>query len=821
MLCAALLGAARAAQAFCISPAGNTGDTIYNRDWRTEQYCNNFRWVSMAKPTYQPQGVVFDGTNDYLTTTSNFLSADDSKLTVSFWFRRALNFGTAQTIFRANNTATVNAANLRLLIEFATTNKIHIQARSSNPTTLLDVTTGTIFNDYNWHHIVFSVDVSNNAKRFIYVDGAADTPTWGIYTNGSIDFTMATPRNSVGATSAGAAKYAGDLADFWIDDGFYIDLSVAANLQKFITTGGNAVYLGAMGELIDGANNEVFLTNPLATWQTNAASGEPGFTLTGTLADSDPVTTGDIKTGLVNWWKMDESSGTTANDSAGNFPGTFANSPSWQASGGKDGGAILIDGSDDSNDDNNPQLDLGTTFDFPAVPFTLSAWIKPTNYTDWRTIIGKRDIGGAGTERLQWQLTNSTGTVGLFSSNTSITYTYIPPLATWTHLVAVASGASTKLYVNGILEETSATVFSFANCAVACHTAIGDNGEWLTRGSGVSADSDPFKGSIDDVRIYSRALTDDDVRKLYNEAYYVCASPASHRGTIVYNGGSNHVMQYCDGSTWRPMGPVPGAGGGGCLNPAGSEGHMIYNSTSQVMQYCDGTTWISIAGPPSTPPASGLIGYWKFDEGSTTSTADSSGNGNGGTLSNGAAWTTGKDTNGILFDNNNDSVDIANESNFDFDRTSPFTVSAWIYRQSNSSEDDIIEKYNGGAVSGWTLWFNASSSLLTFDIGNSSINRISITTLAPISLNTWHHVAVTYSGSSAASGAKIYVDGVQQTVTIGTDALTASALNNNPVVIGSDASGSTCCVFDGKIDEVRVYNRALSGGEIRDIYDGS
>ncbi|HTK84478.1 MAG TPA: LamG-like jellyroll fold domain-containing protein [Patescibacteria group bacterium] len=820
MLAALLLPAA--AWAACINPAGSAGDTIFNRDWRTEQYCDNFHWVSMAKPTYQPQGVVFDGTNDYLTSTSNFNTADDGKLTVSFWFRRSLNFGTAQTVFRANNTATVSAANLRVLIQFTTTNKIQIQGSNQSGTAVLSVTTGSTFTDSNWHHIVFSLDLSNNAKRFIYIDGVADSPTWNTYNTGqTFDFSMATPRNSIGATSAGGAKYAGDLADFWLDEGFYIDLSVAANLQKFISTGGNPVYLGAIGELIDGVNNEAFLTNPLSSWQTNTVTGEPSFTVNGALADADPVTTGDITTGLVNWWKMDESSGTTANDSAGNFPGTFANSPSWQPTGGKDGGAILIDGSDDSNDDNNPQLDLGTTFDFPAVPFTLSAWVKPTNYTDWRTIIGKRDIGGSGTERLQWQMTLSTGAVGLFSSNASINFTYIAPLATWTHLVAVASASNTKLYVNGILEETSATVFSFANCAVACHTAIGDNGEWLTRGSGVSADSDPFKGSIDDVRIYSRALTDDDVRKLYNEGYYVCAGPASHRGTIVYNGGSNHVMQYCDGATWRPMGPVPGTGGGGCSSPAGSEGHMLYNSASQVMQYCDGTKWISIGGPPSTPSASGLIGYWKLDEGSTTSTADSSGSGNGGTLANGAAWTTGKNTNGILFDNNNDSVDIANESNFDFNRTNPFTVTAWIYRQSNTSEDDIVEKYDGTTVTGWALWFDVGSNNLIFDLLNTSTNKISVTTATPVSLNAWHFVAATYSGSSAASGVQIYVDGVLQTMTIGTDALTASILNNKAVTIGNEVSGATCCAFDGKIDEVRIYNRALTGGEIRDIYDGS
>ncbi len=302
----------------------------------------------------------------------------------------------------------------------------------------------------------------------------------------------------------------------------------------------------------------------------------------------------------------------------------------------------------------------------------------------------------------------------------------------------------------------------------------------------------------------------------------VCASPAGSEGDMMYNYGTNHVPQYCDGTVWQPLGIVPGAGGGGCSSPAGSEGHIIYSSDYRVVQYCDGTTW-RIAG--GNTPISGLIGWWNFDEGSGTSAADSSGGGSTGTLINTPTWTTGGKINSALtFANaSNNYVDVSNPANFAFERTNPFTLAAWVYRTSTVHENDIIAKM--GAPSAWTgydLFLPASSSDITISLNNSSgSNAIAVsTTSAAVTTNAWHHIVETYDGSSTAAGVKIYVDGVLQPMTVNSDSLTASILVATDLKIGTDvpAQGDS---FDGKIDDIRIYNRALSAGEVWRLYNGA
>ena len=245
---------------------------------------------SCAAP-YIANGVNFDSTNDYLSTGS--FSSTDSKLwTGSFWFRFTSSAapGSIQDIV---DTEPVD--NFR--IDRTTGNNIRIIANNSSSTTILGLFTATTYNDTNWHHVMFSVDLSDTNKRHVYVDGVSDM-TVNTYTDDVIDFTPTT--TSVGGRTTGSNKFDGDIADLWLSMGTYIDLSVEANREKFLNSNSSPVYLGADGSTPTGSQPDVFLSGATENWHTNLGSGG-GFTENGALTDATsnpPVGSGDCSSPL-------------------------------------------------------------------------------------------------------------------------------------------------------------------------------------------------------------------------------------------------------------------------------------------------------------------------------------------------------------------------------------------------------------------------------------------------------------------------------------------------------------------------------------------
>ncbi len=524
---------------------------------------------------------------------------------------------------------------------------------------------------------------------------------------------------------------------------------------------------------------------------------------------------GDYTTGLRNWWKFDESSG-NAIDSVGGATGVLVNGPTWAPAGGQIGGAILCDASDDGDDTNDPHLDLGTGFSFPST-FTVSVWVKPTNYNDFRSFIGKRTTGSAQGE-FQFDLDASSGEVKWVTSADGDSYGTNVTAGVWTHLAIVGSPTENRLYVNGVLARTMGDAV-LGTAPAGSHANICNQGEVDSHGGAGGWDGDPFKGYLDDMRIYSRALSGAEIEALYSGTQS-CTNPNGAQGTMIYSGGTRHVLQFCNGRNWIAMGPSPGSGGAGCSNPAGAEGKIIYNSASNVMQYCDGTNWRAVGGGRVTSDpmlTAGLVGWWKLDE-SAGNAADSAGT-NTGTRNGTTTWEpTGGRVNGDLsFDGSTGYVSIANESNFDFDSTNAFSIAAWVYRNNNTTEDDFVAKVTNTGK-GYSLGGLASFDAMFWQISNvwgSDWMNVA----APMSSGAWHHVVATYDGAlgRSASSMHLYIDGVDGTV-VTSDALSAtSILSNQPLLLGVDNTGSGSYAL-GKLDDVRFYNRALTPGEVRRLY---
>ena len=214
--------------------------------------------------------------------------------------------------------------------------------------------------------------------------------------------------------------------------------------------------------------------------------------------------------------------------------------------------------------------------------------------------------------------------------------------------------------------------------------------------------------------------------------------------------------------------------------------------------------------------ANSLVGHWTLDEGTGTTALDSSGNAIIGTLTNGPTWVADQfGGNAVDFDGVNDYVDLGTPAALN--DLPAVTVAAWINPTTSggNSAGRIFAKGNGtNPTAGFRLClFNQTApNQLTFaaDYSTTDMSRVST---AAIPFNQWTHVAATWTGTSAASGVTLYING---------SPVTYSASNDGQGVRNSDVGTSVRIGnnqvadrgFDGAIDAVRVYNYALSASEV-------
>ncbi|KAF0190434.1 MAG: surface-associated Ca2+-binding protein cadherin-like protein [Gammaproteobacteria bacterium] len=211
-----------------------------------------------------------------------------------------------------------------------------------------------------------------------------------------------------------------------------------------------------------------------------------------------------------------------------------------------------------------------------------------------------------------------------------------------------------------------------------------------------------------------------------------------------------------------------------------------------------------------------LLAYWRLDEGSGISTADSTGNGHVGTLSNGTSWTssTAPTTFGNPYAASFDGVDdeITAPDTLLSLGTSAFTVSTWA--KTGTGDRSVLGHFDnlGSGYRGWGLYFYATNRVNFFGYGTLGVND---TSHAALLLNdAWHHITGVYTRSANDLTITVYVDGIlvgSNTTTVGDIAI------STPMRLGHYTFQPT---FAGSLDDVRIYGRALSPVEIADIAAG-
>ena len=227
------------------------------------------------------------------------------------------------------------------------------------------------------------------------------------------------------------------------------------------------------------------------------------------------------------------------------------------------------------------------------------------------------------------------------------------------------------------------------------------------------------------------------------------------------------------------------------------------------------TNGFTVTASTCTSPPSGMVSWWPGDGNYTDIIG-----GYDGTAVGGVSFAPGEVGQAFSFDGTTGFVQVP--SNAALQPPNALTLDAWVYPTSfGANATSIISKYESGGGQSWVLWVLNTGQVLLGVIGSAdgSIYR-DVETDAALSLGTWQHVAATFD--SATEAMVIYVNGVQVPTTVvpGSGTVTSIYQSNIPVLIGAIGLGSGEEYFwAGLIDEVNVFNRALSASEIQAIYN--
>jgi PKD repeat protein/glucose/arabinose dehydrogenase len=508
--------------------------------------------------------------------------------------------------------------------------------------------------------------------------------------------------------------------------------------------------------------------------------------------------------GLVAAYNFDQGSGPSVPDASGNGHTGTISGATWTST-GKYGGALSFDGVNDwVTVADSALLDLTTGM-------TLSAWVFPTaNGNAGRTVLIKESPGGAVYDLFS-NTRSKVPVVGMKLSGvsriTNVSATRRLPLDAWTHLAGTYDGATLRLFVNGA--QVSRRAVSGPLTTSSGVLRIGGSSVW----------GEYFAGRIDDVRIYNRALPAAEIQTAMNTparppnqppTAVAQASPLSGPPplTVTFTGtGSSDpdpgdTLTYAwdlDGDGEFDDSTIPGP----TRTYSGPGTYTAKLRVTDSHQASSDSVPIVITVTPSQSP--GLVAAYNFDQGSGSSVPDASGNGHTGTIS-GAVWTsTGKYGGALSFDGVNDWVTVADSALLDL--TTGMTLSAWVFPTGHGTFCTVVMKERP-ETEVYGLYSSTADERPGAGISRSGTSLVGISGSRALPLNTWTHLAVTYDGTTL----RLFVNGLEVKRRSAPGALLTSG---NPLRIGGNSIRPE--FFQGRIDDVRIYDRALTVTEVQKV----
>ena len=500
---------------------------------------------------------------------------------------------------------------------------------------------------------------------------------------------------------------------------------------------------------------------------------------------------------------LNEGSGSSAADSSGNGNNGTISGATWTTQ-GKFGSALSFDG---INDD----INLGSALNYNG-DITIETWVKTTQSLApgiHAAIIERREKpSDKATYALRlmengklWFGGTTGGGAGWWGYSTTQTFND----GNWHHLAASYDHSAVKLYIDGQLASSNAETRVLDLTSTSTTIAYKGAG-WASMAF--------FNGVIDEFAIYSRALDANEISARYQGGFSTMQHKYNSAGdynvtlTVTDNNGATDANSVSVNIASGPISFCPGtkiwttyadfnSGSDVNVDTYSNPGELILTKRGEIAP--DANTKLLV----------------HFNEGTGSTASDASGNGNNGTLTNGPTWiSSGKFGSALSFDGVDDLVSIP-DSNY-WDLSSYFTISMWIKFQSGTIDNEhYLLGYNYGS-NNRNFWGAYQGQLapdqlhfnFATDGSGGSFGGMSVAWTP--NAGQWYYLTIVRNSADL----KMFIDGAQvgSTYNIGTTSMWAGSTSGIEIGSGHSARHS------GEMDEVAIWNRALSANEVLTLY---
>lgn len=164
-------------------------------------------------------------------------------------------------------------------------------------------------------------------------------------------------------------------------------------------------------------------------------------------------------------------------------------------------------------------------------------------------------------------------------------------------------------------------------------------------------------------------------------------------------------------------------------------------------------------------------------------------------------------------------IDMGGVAALRFERTASFSLSIWVKTSAVADSVLIGSLGDGTTYTGYVMQMKAAGTVeVTLSSDSTGGDVLKVVTTETVNDGAWHHVAMTYNGSSAASGVQVYIDGEAATMSTTLDSLTSSIVGNGKFRIGAYGYQLVAGLLNGSVVEAAAYSKQLSAAEVRTVY---